>query len=407
MQTFYVSFFTPAWALIVSFVANNKIDIENIRMRKWVLPFLAAAVIFNLVYFPFHCNHVSLAIGFIAYFLSLVFLFDDGWFHRILSFGNSPEKDVESSSDRGSEHEKNEVYTSQIKEAIANRNILPVRYDGIKAIKTDVFYHEAIDDIKAYEIPLRELNYKDKDLSILNRAIEILSKEDRDLLKDVQILFYEGETEAHYGLLRDQIYINIRYIDDYLELMRLIHHEVQERAYVVKNMDKQASQWRNDRTAGIERRIDAFALQKHESLILDENDWLKEYSSDEVLVSHVTSETSAEIILKYGFYGEIQSLGGYLCKELPSSKDAESYKNWDYYVKSKDSTKDLVVIAFRIPEESVDVCLPKVSSLKENLKTNQLPKGLLESLNENNIQFGVVSADSPPMSGYVENVVRR
>ncbi len=163
---------------------------------------------------------------------------------------------------RGWEGLPNEEYTPELRQAIDSGDIFAVEYDGQKAVPAETFFHEA-----RGEIPLGNIEHRGPGLRYINKAIGKLCYQDKRLLENVSIVFFEGEKDAHYSLSRDRIYINLRYQDNTRGLKRLLHHELAERSHVIGKMDAFDPSWRRKRgQEGIEDQIRTFAAEKHEVL---------------------------------------------------------------------------------------------------------------------------------------------
>lgn len=103
----------------------------------------------------------------------------------------------------------------------------------------------------------------------LQKAIDALSEEARLFLEEAQIVFMENQS-GHYGLNRNQYYLDYQLLDkDQLEnLILVLNHEVQERKYVIEQLNTHFPDWKNQRTnIEIEQAIQSYTLEKHQALV--------------------------------------------------------------------------------------------------------------------------------------------
>lgn len=165
---------------------------------------------------------------------------------------------------RGVEGLPNEVYTTELKTAIDDGNILPMemQYRHAYLVPSGRFRHETKGDIRAITAA-RGWPVMEK----VNLAVERLSDEDKQLLGTVRTIFFKGRRKAHYGLARNQIYVNAKYAKDPGKLAAIFHHELQERKYVIDRMDIHDPEWRDKRAEeDIREKINEFAAKKHDEL---------------------------------------------------------------------------------------------------------------------------------------------
>jgi len=165
---------------------------------------------------------------------------------------------------RGIEGLPNAAYTDELKKAIDTGNIMPMEmgYEWTYMVPVGAFRHDT-----RGMVPVMGRLYGRVDIRDVNQAVESLSPEDKELLGEVQTIFFKGRRKAHYGLSRRQIYINIRYAKDPARLAVILHHELQERKHVIDCMNRYYPDWRTKRgEKEIEAAIDMYAAEKHKEL---------------------------------------------------------------------------------------------------------------------------------------------
>ncbi|MBD3427241.1 MAG: GNAT family N-acetyltransferase, partial [Candidatus Omnitrophica bacterium] len=167
---------------------------------------------------------------------------------------------------RGWEGLPNEIYTPEIKEAFRTGRFFAVRYREGR-------FEFAETALKGGISQMPEAS--GEELAILDQLYPRLIKPHQELLKHLDIVFFEGERVGHYSLSREQIYINARLLKKPRPLKRVICHEIDERAYVIKGMDKFDPDWREKRgRERIEERINELAREKHRKLKSSEGGYL-------------------------------------------------------------------------------------------------------------------------------------
>ena len=140
----------------------------------------------------------------------------------------------------------------------------------------------------------------------------------------------------------------------------------------------------NGRMARIDR-------EKHSAPSKEEN---------RVLISHLTSEPIADIILDHGYYGKIKRFGGKFVREKEDVGVPDCYKWWKAFLK-KD--KMAVALAFRVPGSWTAKCpLPYFESLSRDTKTDSLPEDLRRRIAESGDEELRVKFD--PSSRFSEDV---
>jgi len=265
----------------------------------------------------------------------------------------SAEENERNKGGRGSENLPDEICDAEIRHAVAYGRILPVIYDGkSREAKVDsVFHHRTQGDI-----PSRNLGMVTPNLVYLTAAMNALSEEDKRLLQEVedgrqmQVIFFAGERDSHYGLSYNQIYINRKYATNITELERLLHHELQERNHVVTGMDAYDPAWRMKLgRPDIEEQIDALAREKHNELMLEE----KPPKTEEEFFKDIATFIGGKLNDRDNFAFLLERtvddskkkilgrLGVHLLKFLTAEYAEKKYENWG--VKTRSGAQDVIL----------------------------------------------------------------
>ncbi|MFA5147407.1 MAG: hypothetical protein WC515_08535 [Candidatus Omnitrophota bacterium] len=179
---------------------------------------------------------------------------------------------------RGFSNRPNAEYSDHIRNAIDNLQFGAARYSNGK-VETGVA-------LSTGQTGTRVLNGDER--SVLEKAIGLLGDEDRALLgqEDARVLFIDGLDAAirarappdcygsHYGLQRNQYYLDIGRLKDAEELAEHLHHEIQERAMVLSGLiqefgdrtGEELGKSPNERSERINMRISELAGASHNRL---------------------------------------------------------------------------------------------------------------------------------------------
>ncbi|MBM3250133.1 MAG: GNAT family N-acetyltransferase [Candidatus Omnitrophica bacterium] len=112
------------------------------------------------------------------------------------------------------------------------------------------------------------------------------------------------------------------------------------------------------------------------------------HSEKSVLISHSAPADNVELILKYGFYANLESPGGYLCEEDEASNTAVSYNQWAAEIR-QGCRPEVFTVFFRVPEEWIAHGIgPEFRHLSIAARAKVLPEELLRHIKRKNILHG-------------------
>lgn len=178
----------------------------------------------------------------------------------------------------------NEVYSGPIAEAVAARDFAAVGLGADGRLAPGKLKLDNGDEAAG------TLSLNEGQLDTLNSAKDLLAPEDRVLLNDATILFIadldakvakeaarlasEGRAPpescygTHYGIARDQYYLDVKLFDDPQELAAHLRHEIEERKGVLDGLTlKEKDALRGERSPALSAKIAALAAEEHNKLI--------------------------------------------------------------------------------------------------------------------------------------------
>ncbi|MDP8298554.1 MAG: hypothetical protein P9L88_01420 [Candidatus Tantalella remota] len=112
--------------------------------------------------------------------------------------------------------------------------------------------------------------------------------------------------------------------------------------------------------------------------------WRKQKKDNLILVSHLTSEKSASVILDHGFYADAGDYDGYITDEYEVNTIPRSYNSWEPWVYLTQRGRN-VAIAFRIPKDWTRGNGDQ-DSLNAKAGTDKLPDEVIKALNASGIK---------------------
>ena len=143
----------------------------------------------------------------------------------------------------------NKDYSPPIQKAIDSGQFSAVRFNGKEFVGTKLEHDNG------HIIP--SIQMEGRDIEKLNAAVEYMQPEDRDILvqEGQTILFIQGLDDvlrglheanappqgcygSHYGVQRPQYYLDPDRLDNPQQLARHLHHETQEREYLVSTLNE-------------------------------------------------------------------------------------------------------------------------------------------------------------------------
>ncbi|MBD3295809.1 MAG: GNAT family N-acetyltransferase, partial [Candidatus Omnitrophica bacterium] len=194
---------------------------------------------------------------------------------------------------------------------IDSGRFVAAEWDGKVLKKTGLTYKDG------EEIPTEKQKYGERSLAGAEKAVKGLRREEQGLLRNMKILFFEGERTGHYSLSRPQLYININFLDSPEALKRILRHELLERAFIVSRLEAFREKGRLDKARDKQTRLLAAALGKlkHQHLEYEENEIGITPGEEYRKVSY-----TGQISFRKGQYSVGQFLAGETVRIRPSEK---------------------------------------------------------------------------------------